>query len=30
MAEIDLTQAEADALITMAKYKVDDQLWDYP
>lgn len=30
MAEIDLTQAEADALIAMAKYKVDDQLWDYP
>jgi len=30
MAEVDLTQAEADALIAMAKYKVDDQLWDYP
>jgi hypothetical protein len=30
MAEIDLTQAEADMLIALAKYKVDDQLWDYP
>ena len=30
MAEIDLTQAEADVLIAMAKHKVDDHPWDYP
>ncbi|MFH1118037.1 MAG: hypothetical protein V1792_29300 [Pseudomonadota bacterium] len=25
-----LTQAEADALIAMPKYRVDDRQWDYP
>jgi len=30
MAEIDLTQAEADVLLAMAKCKVDDEPWDYP
>ena len=30
MAEIDLTQAEADALIAMEKHRVDDQRHDYP
>lgn len=30
MAEIDLTQAEADALIGITKDRVDDQQWDYP
>lgn len=30
MAEIHLTQAEADALIAMAKHRVDGTEWDYP
>ena len=30
MAEINLTQAEADALIAMAKNRVDATEWDYP
>jgi len=30
MTEINLTQTEADALIAMAKVRVDDQQWDYP
>ena len=30
MAEVDLTQAEADALIAMEKHREDDQAWDYP
>lgn len=30
MAEINLTQAEADALIALAKRRVDDRRWDYP
>ena len=30
MAEINLTQAEADALIAMAKHRVDGTEWDYP
>jgi hypothetical protein len=30
MAEINLTQAEADALIAMAKHRVDETEWDYP
>ncbi len=30
MAEINLTQAEADALIAMEKQRVDDQVWNYP
>ena len=30
MAEINLTQSEADALIAMEKIKVDDSRWDYP
>lgn len=30
MAEINLTQAEADALIAMAKHRVDNAEWDYP
>lgn len=30
MADIDLTQAEADALIGLDKHKVDDKAWDYP
>jgi hypothetical protein len=30
MAEIDLTQAEADALIAMEKHRVDRKEWDYP
>jgi hypothetical protein len=30
MAEINLTQAEADALIALAKHRVDDRPWDYP
>jgi len=30
MAEIDLTQAEADALIAMEKHRVDDQRHEYP
>jgi len=30
MAELNLTQAEADALIAMAKHRVDPSEWDYP
>ena len=30
MAEILLTQAEADALIAMEKFKTDDTRWNYP
>jgi hypothetical protein len=30
MAEINLAQAEADLLIKMEKYRVDDTLWNYP
>jgi hypothetical protein len=30
MADINLTQAEADALIAMEKFRVDDTRWDYP
>jgi len=30
MPEINLPQAEADALIAMEKHRIDDQLWDYP
>lgn len=30
MADINLTQAEADALIAMAKRRVDNAEWDYP
>jgi hypothetical protein len=30
MADINLTQAEADALIALAKQRVDMREWDYP
>jgi len=30
MADIDLTQAEADSLISLAKVRVDDKEWEYP
>ena len=30
MAELHLTQAEADALMAMAKHRVNDDEWDYP
>jgi len=30
MAEINLTQAEADALIAMEKHRTSEQVWDYP
>jgi len=30
MADTNLTQAEADALITIEKHRVDDRQWDYP
>jgi hypothetical protein len=30
MADINLTQAEADALIAMEKHRVDNSTWDYP
>ena len=30
MAEINLTQAEADVLIAMPKVKINNQVWDYP
>jgi len=30
MADINLTQAEADALIEMEKHRLDDTRWDYP
>ena len=30
MAEINLTQTEADALIAMEKHRVNDERWDYP
>jgi hypothetical protein len=30
MAEIDLSQAEADALLAMEKHRVDETVWDFP
>lgn len=30
MPDINLTQAEADALLALDKHKVDDRLWPYP
>lgn len=30
MSEINLSQAEADALILMEKHRIDEQIWDYP
>lgn len=30
MAEINVTQAEADVLIAMEKHRVNDDRWDYP
>ncbi len=30
MAEINLTQADADALIAIEKHRIDDARWDYP
>jgi len=30
MAEIDLTQVEADALIAMEKHRTDDKEWEFP
>ncbi|MGO8693194.1 MAG: DUF6978 family protein [Rectinemataceae bacterium] len=30
MAEISLTQSEADALIALAKHRADTTVWDYP
>lgn len=30
MAELNLTQAEADALIVLAKHRIDGTAWDYP
>lgn len=30
MADLNLTQVEADALITLAKHRVDATWWDYP
>jgi hypothetical protein len=30
MSEINLSQAEADALILMEKHRIDGQIWDYP
>ena len=30
MAELNLTQAEAEALIALAKYRADGTAWDYP
>ena len=30
MADYDLTQPEADALIALGKHRVDDRVWDYP
>ena len=30
MADLNLTQAEADALIAMAKHRADNTEWDYP
>jgi len=30
MADINLTQAEAEALIAMEKHRLDDARWDYP
>lgn len=30
MAELNLTQAEADTLIAMAKYRIDQRAWAYP
>ena len=30
MAEINITQSEADALLVLAKHRADDRQWDYP
>ena len=30
MANYDLVQSEADALIALEKHRVDDRVWDYP
>lgn len=30
MTDDDLTQAEADSLIAIAKVRVDDKTWNYP
>lgn len=30
MADLNLTQAEADALLAIEKHRVDDQEWEYP
>ncbi len=30
MADLNLTQGEADALIAMAKHRIDTAEWDYP
>src|SRR5262245_26066363 len=30
MADLNLTQAEADALIALPKHRLDEQIWDYP
>lgn len=30
MASVDITQAEADALLSMEKCRVDDKAWEYP
>ncbi len=30
MAEINLTQSEADALIAMRKHRIDETKWEYP
>ena len=30
MANYDLSQSEADALIALEKRRVDDNVWDYP
>lgn len=30
MADLNLTQAEADALIAMVKHRADERMWEYP
>ena len=30
MADLNLTQAEADALLALSKLRIDDKVWDYP
>jgi Family of unknown function (DUF6978) len=30
MTDINLTQSEADALIAMKKYRINEAQWDYP